>query len=116
MPNTDPYSGNFTIPNQLHAHELSFDGHSVTGHNSTGDLVAQCPLCGQPSRRVHGCYTRTLTDLPWCGTPVRLRIRVHKLFCDEPTCERKIFAERLEVRWPASTPAAPTVRGKPWSG
>jgi hypothetical protein len=44
MPNTDPYSGSFTIPNQLHAHELSFDGRSVTVHASTGNLVAQCAL------------------------------------------------------------------------
>jgi len=27
--------------------------------------------------------------------PVRLRIRVRKFFCDEPYCERRIFAERL---------------------
>ncbi len=26
MPNTDPYSGSFTIPKQLHVDELSFDG------------------------------------------------------------------------------------------
>ena len=28
--------------------------------------------------------------------PVRLRVRVRKFFCDEPSCERKIFAERLD--------------------
>jgi hypothetical protein len=28
--------------------------------------------------------------------PVRLRVRVRKFFCDEPTCKRRIFAERLE--------------------
>jgi len=28
--------------------------------------------------------------------PVRLRVRVRKFFCDEPSCERKIFAERLK--------------------
>ena len=27
---------------------------------------------------------------------MRLRVRVCKFFCDEPSCERKIFAERLE--------------------
>jgi len=27
---------------------------------------------------------------------VRLRVRVRKFFCDEPTCERRIFAERLD--------------------
>ncbi|MDQ3567084.1 MAG: ISL3 family transposase, partial [Actinomycetota bacterium] len=65
-------------------------------HTSTERPAAECPLCGRPSRRVHGRYTRTLADLPWCGTPVRLRVRVRKFFCDEATCERRIFAERLE--------------------
>jgi transposase len=53
-------------------------------------------VCGEVSRRVHGRYTRTLADLSLGGLPVRLRVRVRKFFCDEPTCERKIFAERLE--------------------
>ncbi len=67
----------------------------MTVHASTDNPVAECPLCKQPSRRVHGYYTRTLADLPWCGTPVRLRLRVRKFFCDERACERRIFAERL---------------------
>jgi transposase len=53
-------------------------------------------VCGEISRRVHGRYTRTLADLPWSGMPVRLRVRVRKFFCDRPTCERTIFAERLD--------------------
>jgi transposase len=96
MPNADPYSGSFTIPDQLHVDRISFDGDLVTIHASTEGPAAECPLCEQPSRRLHGGYTRTLADLPWCGTPVRLRVRVRKFFCDESSCERRIFAERLE--------------------
>jgi transposase len=95
MPNTASYDANFTIPKQLHAHELSFTAGLLTIYASTTNLAAECPLCGRASRRVHGRYTRTLADLPWCGTPVRVRVRVRKFFCDEPSCERKIFAERL---------------------
>lgn len=29
--------------------------------------------------------------------PVLLLLRAHKFFCDEPSCERRIFAERLEM-------------------
>jgi transposase len=56
---------------------------------------ARCPLCGQPSRRVHSRYLRTLSDLPWQGIPLTLRLRVRRFFCDEISCERSIFAERL---------------------
>ena len=96
MPNKDLYRAGFTIPEQLHLDGLSFDKDLVTIHASTVSSVADCPLCKQPSHRIHGCYTRRLSDLPWCGTPVRLRVRVRKFFCDEPSCERKIFAERLD--------------------
>src|SRR5918993_813572 len=96
MPNTNSYGGSFTIPKQLHVDELSFTADLLTIYASTTDLAAECPLCGQPSLRIHGCYMRTLADLPWCGTPVRLRVRVRKFFCDEPACERRIFAERLD--------------------
>jgi transposase len=95
MPNADPYGG-FTIPEHLHLDALSFDGDSLTIHASTDNPAARCPCCQRPSRRVHGRYTRTLADLPWSGTPVHLRVRVRKFFCDEPSCERKIFAERLQ--------------------
>lgn len=93
MPNTDQYLSSFTIPDQLHVDKLSFDGDSLTIHASTASHAAECPLCEQPSQRIHGCYTRTLADLPWCGMPVRLcvlrgGVRVRKFFCDVPSCER----------------------------
>lgn len=96
MPNTNIYRDSFTVPEQLHVDALFFDGDLVAIHASTTNLVAECPLCKRPSRRIHGYYTRTLADLPWCGMPVRLRVRVRKFFCDEHSCERRIFAERLE--------------------
>ena len=58
-------------------------------------LAVLCPGCGQPSRRVHSRYTRTLADLPWMGTPVRMRLLVRRFFCDTPTCPRETFAEAM---------------------
>ena len=98
MLNTDPASSgsSFTIPNRLHVDALTFDRDSLTISASVRGAEAHCPVCGETSRRVHGRYTRTLADLPWSGMPVRLRVRVRKFFCDRPTCERTIFAERLD--------------------
>jgi hypothetical protein len=32
MPNTDPYSASFTVPDRLHVDALSFEGASLTVH------------------------------------------------------------------------------------
>lgn len=98
MLNTYPASpgSSFTIPDQLHVDALSFDGDLLTISGCLRGSAARCPVCGETSHRVHGRYTRTLADLPWSGIPVRLRLRVRKFFCDQPSCKRRIFAERLE--------------------
>jgi len=61
----------------------------------TTGLDALCPTCGQPSRRVHSRYSRTLADLPCLGWSVCLRLACRKFFCDRPDCSRRIFTERL---------------------
>lgn len=95
MAHTDSRHGSFVVPEQLHVDELSFDGHSVIIHASTENPAAKCPSCGHSSRRIHSVYRRTLADLPWCGMPVCLRLRVRKFFCDQTSCSQRIFAERL---------------------
>ncbi len=85
----------FAIPQQLHVEALGFESGGVTILTSTKESSPRCPVCVYPSRRVHSRYRRTLTDLPWGGVPVTFRITVRKLFCDNLSCPRKVFAERL---------------------
>lgn len=54
-----------------------------------------CPFCGTAATRIHSHYQRRLTDPPSTGQPVRFQLSVRKFFCDESTCPRKIFTERL---------------------
>src|SRR6266700_406025 len=54
-----------------------------------------CPLCGRSASRVHSHYCRQLTDMSCAGRCVRFILQVRKFFCDEQTCVRKIFTERL---------------------
>jgi transposase len=56
---------------------------------------ACCPLCGQSSRAIHSRYQRTVADLPWASTSVRLSLHVRKFFCRNGACSRVVFAERL---------------------
>src|SRR5579883_526792 len=57
--------------------------------------ASPCPVCGSVATRIHSRYQRRLADLPGAGQSVRFLLSVRKFFCDESTCPRKIFAERL---------------------
>lgn len=62
---------------------------------SSGTGISCCPLCDRDSSRIHSRYLRTVSDLPWHGISVELKVRARRFFCDEPSCERRIFCERL---------------------
>ncbi|MBO0793740.1 MAG: ISL3 family transposase [Ktedonobacteraceae bacterium] len=75
--------------------------HQLTATAVTTAPEAACPLCQQPSRRVHSHYTRHLADLPCCGQPVRWLIAVRRFRCQTEDCPRKIFTERFSPCAPA---------------
>lgn len=82
-----------------------FPGLVVEQVQLTGQLVivtmhatsatGNCPLCCQPSDRVHSRYQRSVMDLPWADRQVQLRLLVRRFRCPNPACLRAIFAERL---------------------
>ena len=86
----------FAVPPLLRVEAIAFERGGATVLTSPDIPAPMCPDCGRPSRRVHGHYTRSVADLPWGGVPVRFRIRARKLRCTNPSCPRKVFAERLE--------------------
>jgi transposase len=59
-----------------------------------------CPTCGRLSTRVHSRYARRVRDLPVVDRPVRLLLHVRRFFCDDETCPRRTFAERLPTLAP----------------
>ncbi|WP_317108168.1 transposase family protein [Chroococcidiopsis sp. SAG 2025] len=62
---------------------------------SSTQTLAQCPLCQGLNRRVHSRYQRTLEDLTVAQYGMTLHMHVRKFFCVNPTCQRRIFTERL---------------------
>ena len=84
------------IPPSLHVDALVVgdDGLTIRVVAEAADI--HCPVCGEPADRVHSRATRTLADLPWAGVTVRLQVRIRKFFCENPTCPRRIFSERLD--------------------
>ena len=73
----------------------------ITATATTTVLEAACPLCQQPSKRIHSHCRRTLTDLPCCGQRVKWIIQVRRFRCLNPACSRKLFSERLSTCAPA---------------
>lgn len=82
-------------PKLLNLIGVRADENTITLAARTSSRVARCPVCGKQSGRVHSRYTRTLADLPWQGIPVTVSLYVRRFFCDEASCQRAIFTERL---------------------
>jgi transposase len=83
------------LPKGLHLEGLGIEAGRVSIRAASGARGARCPACGRGSSRVHSRYYRTISDLPWHGISVTLSVRARRFFCDEASCERSIFCERL---------------------
>ena len=70
-------------------------GQSVRLELPNEQPEAGCPLCGHLAHRVQSRERRTLTDVALGGTQLHLRVWVRRFFCDTPSWERRIFAQRL---------------------
>jgi transposase len=79
----------------LRLQELVVTAEEVRLVLACSQSAACCPLCSEPSTRIHSRYSRTLQDLPWGPLRVQLCLRVHRFFCQNPNCPRKIFTEPL---------------------
>ncbi len=82
-------------PSNLHLLHIEAEGNVITMVVRTTASEARCSLCESPSTKMHSRYTRLLADLPWMGHAVRLKLSLRRFFCQNPECQRKIFAERL---------------------
>jgi transposase len=54
-----------------------------------------CPCCQTTTQRVHSHYERQVQDIAWGGRQVMITLKVRRFFCDNATCPRRIFTERL---------------------
>ena len=83
------------LPEALDLENLSIEAGRVSISVSSGARRCLCPVCGRGSSRVHSRYSRAVSDLPWHGISVELEVHARRFFCDEASCERRIFYERL---------------------
>lgn len=87
------------LPRGLKLEGLSIETGRVSISVGSDSTRSPCPVCGHRSARAHSRYLRTASDLPWHGISVTLKIHARRFFCDDLSCKRKIFCERLpEIR------------------
>jgi transposase len=89
------------LPDSLVIVSVATTEAQLVVHVACTSPTASCPLCQQPSTRIHGHYGRTVADLPCAGRRVILALRVRKFVCRTPTCPQQIFTERLPELLPS---------------
>ncbi|MFI1179376.1 transposase family protein, partial [Streptomyces sp. NPDC020799] len=75
-------------------------------------VPAVCPGCGQASSWEHSRYVRHVADEAVGGRPVMIDLSVRRLYCENPDCAKRTFAEQvagLTVRCQRRTPALQAV-------
>lgn len=55
-----------------------------------------CRYCNTPSTKVHSHYNRSFQDLPMQGKKVEIIIKNRKMFCLNPDCGKRTFAETFD--------------------
>ncbi|WP_372411837.1 ISL3 family transposase [Streptomyces luteireticuli] len=92
---------------QVETVEAGGDLVRITARTRAGVPVA-CPGCGQASDWEHSRYVRHVADEAVGGRPVVIDLSVRRLYCENPDCSRKTFAEQVDgltVRYQRRTSA-----------
>lgn len=58
--------------------------------------MAVCRSCGTASDRVHGRYSRELSDVPIAGVATKILLRVRRFICGNAACTVRTFAEQVD--------------------
>ena len=95
MSNSEATSPFLPLPDGIFISSVHTTTTELVVHIASRQVSAACPLCQQPSERVHGHYGRTVADLPCGGRRVILALTVRKFVCAKACCPQKIFTERL---------------------
>jgi transposase len=82
-------------PHHLRVDTINLTTHPLSLHVTSIQPTPPCPTCGTAGHRIHSGYVRTLADLPWAGLAASIFLQVRRFFCDQPTCGRRTFTERV---------------------
>src|SRR5689334_21913700 len=83
------------LPKGLRVTEICQEETALIVEVLSEQAKGRCPLCEEESNSVHSRYVRRLKDVSCGGQAIYLHLRVHKFFCQNRECQRKVFTERL---------------------
>jgi transposase len=69
-------------------------------HVKSFRLDVECPYCKSTSNKAHSHYQRSFQDLPIQGKKVIIVLENRKMFCYNPECGHKTFAETFDFLLP----------------
>ncbi|CAL9454261.1 hypothetical protein SUDANB146_04010 [Streptomyces sp. enrichment culture] len=85
----------FSALASLVVEDVADEGEFIRVQARTRDDPVQCPVCGQPTGRVHGIHRRTIADVPTDGRRVVVSVQVRRLVCPVLGCPRQTFREQV---------------------
>jgi transposase len=75
--------------------DVTDEGEVIRVSARTRDDPVPCPVCGQPTGRVHGFHGRVVADVPVDGRRVVTSVRVRRLVCPVVGCPQQTFREQV---------------------
>ncbi|WP_371363025.1 hypothetical protein SRRS_43750 [Sporomusa rhizae] len=82
-------------PNLIYiAHKIKED--KIIIQVASSRTIVLCPYCKTYSTKVHSTYQREFQDLPIMNKKVIILLNNRKMFCTNPECKHKTFAERFD--------------------
>ncbi|MEJ8553254.1 transposase family protein [Tepidibacter sp. Z1-5] len=79
-------------------HEITDDTIKIWVESNKLEVI--CTYCNTPTSKVHSRYERSFQDLPLQGKKVVIIINNRKMFCNNPNCNHKTFAETYDFLSP----------------
>jgi transposase len=96
------------VPSGLVVESVSDSSDSIFLAVRSEALMAECPLCGATSGRIHSRYIRQVADLPCAGRQIFLQVITRRFVCEVPNCRRRHDGQGLMADKPFS-PIPPTI-------
>lgn len=75
-------------------YKLKDNQYIFTVHSSEHEV--RCPYCNTLNSKTHSVYQREIQDLPIQDKQVIILINTRKMFCTNPECNHKTFAEKFD--------------------